>query len=206
MAKAKQPKLGKPAEALLEVHLAEYKALYSEVNQQLKLQETIITASLAIVGGFGAILGITRFDALKSFPELTVVASLMLSTLTATSIYASTQMVDIGNYITGTLRKKINALLPAASRTNDLLNWATVYATITPRAILKGTLSVGKYAVSFLPSAIFEIMYYQREIASPAQPETFQKALFWLALIFILLPFIGSGVNYFAFQKRVNSL
>lgn len=194
----------KPAEELLKVYLTEFEALYTEVNKQLDLQQSIIGSSLAVVAGLGALLGLSTIEILVVFPEVVVIAALMLSTLTSASIYASTQMVDLGNYMNFNLRPRIEALVPKGFSSQDLsiLKWPATYAKIEPRSFLKGILSVGKYAVSFLPSVVFTIIYRGLIFGAGKDPSGLQTFLYWFTIFFISLPFLAGMVNWFVFTNR----
>lgn len=166
-----------------------------DVEGQLKLQQQIMSTSVLVVAGFAALVEAT--DVLTTFPEILLVGSIILSSLTAATIYASFTCFDIYGYFTNELRQNIENLFPNQLVRQDLriFQWLSYDRQKNFRSVVKGALSFGKFLVSLIPSIVLLVLYWHDHIGENTTFLSFEGFLIGAAVFFIALSILGALVN-----------
>jgi len=186
----------KEAERAFQVHLAEYEAVRDEINLHIGLQHRLINYAIAIIAGTLTLLALGQPSLASQYPSIFLVASLLMSAISWAFMEESFQINDLGNYIHGTLAPKIQALIGHETLSEyTVLKWEEAKVRRSGRLVLKGITATGKFAVAFISSIVFiMVFYYLRppHLTSWTLPETI---FFWAAVGTVLILPLGGLIN-----------
>ena len=186
----------KEVEHAFQVHLAEYEAVRNEINLHIGLQHQLINYAIAIIAGTLTLLALGQPRLASQYPSIFLVASLLMSAISWALMDASFQINDLGNYIHNTLAPKIQILIGHETLSEYIvLGWEETKVRRSGRLVLKGITATGKFAVAFIPSIVFIMVFYYLR---PPQftPWTLPEAIFfWAAVGTVLILPLGGLIN-----------
>ncbi len=181
-------------ERALQVHLAEYDAIRSEINLQLGLQHQLLNYALALIAGTATISGIGNPSISSKFPAVFLVSSLLMTAISWALLEASLQINNLGSYIYKELSPKIQTIVGGQNAPEYLvLRWEDAKVRKSPRLILHGIVATGKFAITFVSSIAFIVIFVFLKI--PNQWSRAENILFWIALSTAILLPLGGLIN-----------
>ncbi len=205
---SKQPSMNsETAKMALDICLLEYDRMVKEIMTGLDWHKSLIQYALAIVAG--ATTGIGLFP---NFPQIYLIASVLLSAIGWAFVEQSYKMLIFGRYIALKLKPKVNALVSNISENQndnnpilqDLLGFDDYFRQGDFRTALSGIPAMGKFGIAVLPGLGF-ILGYLAVITEPFLAWTItNKIIFIVVFIIALVPiFFGliSG-RYFLQHKK----
>lgn len=193
-------------EQILQLHIHEYQAIRAEINQRLGLRQELMNYGIAAVGGSIALFSIGEPSVAEQQPFVLLVASLLLSAISWALLEHNLQIIDLSRYVEDILVPKIQALTsPEEGPVSSVLQWETLKLRRSPRLFFKGTMSMGKYALTFIPSVGFLVVFYV--LRSPSlgyEWSALETILWWMAVAATLAVPAGALYNLgFVFRVRL---
>ena len=195
----------KETERAFQVHLTEYEAVRDEINLQIGLQHQLINYAIAIIAGTLTLLALGQPSLASQYSSIFLVASLLMSAISWTFMDASFQINDLGNYVHSTLAPKIQALIGHENLPEyTVLKWEEAKVRRSGRLVLKGITATGKFAVAFIPSIVFIIVFYYLHLPYLAPWTIPETVFFWAAIGTVLILPLGGLINL-PFILRANA-
>lgn len=179
-----------------QAHLAEYSALRDEINQQLGIQNNLVSYAVAILAGAASLFAIGDPSVADRNPFLLLVASILVSSITWALMDAGLHLTDLSKYMQSQLSPKLNKLLGERTALEfQVLKWDEMLTYGRPlRILLKGVAKGGKFLISFFSSVVLFVLF----ITKAESYETWtiaEKTLIWIALPMLIFPVFGVFYN-----------
>ena len=185
----------KQVDQAIQTHLAEYSALRDEINHQLSFQNQLINYSIAIIVGTTTLFAIGEPNIASQQPFLLLIASVLLSAISWTFLDASFQVNDLGKYIQHIIAPKLEVLIGSDDYQFKVLQWEGSRIYRSPRIVYKGVVTLGKFAVPYIPSIVFVILFYSFRILLNSIWTNGELFLFWTSIVLVTIPPLGGIFN-----------
>jgi|GEM_PF-4865786 hypothetical protein len=180
----------------LNICLLEYDRMVKEIMTGLDWHKNLVQYALAIVAG--ATTGIGLFP---NFPEIYLIASVLLSAIGWAFVEQSYKMLIFGRYIATKLKPKVNALVSQIAENEnvnnpivqDLLGFDDYFRQGDFRTALAGVPAMGKFGIAVLPGLGF-ILGYLATITEPFSAWMIANKIIFIAVLIIALVPIVFGL------------
>ena len=182
-------------ERALKAHLAEYESLRDEIIARYGIQNQLANFAIPIALGAASLFAIGDPNLASQQPFLLLIASMLISGICWSMVGANMHANDIQKYIRFTLSPKIRNLIAThASPDLQVIQWEGARLHRSGRLVVKGLVSLGRYAAAYIPSVVFIILFYSMQ--PPIAKWTLAEAiLFWAAIIMALTPIVAGLAN-----------
>lgn len=154
-------------ELALDAHLKHYEAIRDEITQASNAQNQTINYAIAIIAGvvsiFGAFQSFGLMAAVNNYIGLFfLIASILLAFLSWAALELEIRIHDNRSYIDLTLRRRIQAIIGQDQRdefTVLKMEMAEQFSGARLRAVMRGILVFGKFAISYIPAIAFLLFF-----------------------------------------------
>jgi hypothetical protein len=170
-------------ERAFQAHLADFNACRQELTLQINIQNQLINYAIAIVAGTVTLFAISNQNLSVQTPFILLIGSLLMSAINWALMEASIGIANLASYIEYTLTPKIRQLINQKGQLEfDVLRWEE-YAGNKKRLAPWVIMGLGKYAISYIPSVVFIIVFYFNKNQVSQAWNSADIILFWFAVI-----------------------
>jgi hypothetical protein len=142
----------------LQAHLAQYRAIRSEIETELKRENDLMNFAIAIVAGTITLSTIGQPPFISQQPILLLIVSTLLSAICWSLISMEMRIHDYRIYIDRTLRYRVQKLL-GEDESDEYKVLRIEFAELAPKQVIRTPLRsfffMGHYLVIYIPAVLF---------------------------------------------------